>query len=32
MNNGKIWETGESEEVFANPQTDELKNFLFSVL
>jgi len=32
MHNGKIWETGESEEVFANPQTDELKNFLSSVL
>jgi len=32
MHNGKIWETGKSEEVFANPQTDELKNFLSSVL
>lgn len=32
MHNGKIWETGESEEVFAKPQTDELKNFLSSVL
>ncbi|RXK11810.1 amino acid ABC transporter ATP-binding protein [Halarcobacter mediterraneus] len=32
MHNGKIWETGESEEVFAKPQTNELKNFLSSVL
>ncbi|RXJ68493.1 amino acid ABC transporter ATP-binding protein [Halarcobacter ebronensis] len=32
MHNGKIWETGKSEDVFANPQTDELKNFLSSVL
>lgn len=32
MHNGKIWETGESEKVFANPQTPELQNFLSSVL
>ncbi|WP_275451403.1 AAA family ATPase [Halarcobacter anaerophilus] len=32
MNNGTIWETGESKEVFSNPQTKELQNFLSSVL
>lgn len=32
MHNGKIWETGKSEEVFANPQTKELQGFLSSVL
>lgn len=32
MNEGKIWETGKSEEVFSNPQTKELKSFLSAVL
>lgn len=32
MNNGVVWETGDSKEVFANPQTPELQNFLSSVL
>ncbi|XPV68564.1 MAG: amino acid ABC transporter ATP-binding protein [Halarcobacter sp.] len=32
MHNGKIWETGESEEVFGNPQTKELQGFLSAVL
>jgi len=32
MHNGKIWESGKSEEVFANPQTPELQNFLSTVL
>ncbi|WP_375723189.1 amino acid ABC transporter ATP-binding protein [Arcobacter sp. KX21116] len=32
MHNGKVWETGPSDEVFANPQTPELQNFLSSVL
>lgn len=32
MHNGKVWETGKSDEVFANPQTPELQNFLSSVL
>ncbi|GLS90747.1 amino acid ABC transporter ATP-binding protein [Psychromonas marina] len=31
MNQGKVWETGPSDEVFANPQTDELKSFLAAV-
>ncbi|MCQ1060935.1 amino acid ABC transporter ATP-binding protein [Photobacterium sp. DNB23_23_1] len=32
MHQGKVWETGASEEVFANPKTPELKQFLSSVL
>ncbi|PLY09758.1 MAG: amino acid ABC transporter ATP-binding protein [Arcobacter sp.] len=32
MHNGKVWETGASDEVFANPQTKELQAFLSSVL
>jgi len=32
MHDGKVWETGKSDEVFANPQTPELQNFLSSVL
>ncbi|MBU3013915.1 amino acid ABC transporter ATP-binding protein [Poseidonibacter lekithochrous] len=32
MHNGKVWETGPSDEVFANPKTTELQNFLSSVL
>ncbi|WEM44546.1 amino acid ABC transporter ATP-binding protein (plasmid) [Photobacterium sp. DA100] len=32
MHQGKVWETGESEAVFANPQTPELQQFLSSVL
>ncbi|MGB5445964.1 MAG: amino acid ABC transporter ATP-binding protein [Psychromonas sp.] len=31
MNQGKVWETGPSEEVFANPQTPELQSFLAAV-
>ena len=31
MNQGKVWETGESEAVFANPQTPELQSFLSAV-
>lgn len=31
MNQGKVWETGPSEEVFANPQTAELQSFLSAV-
>ena len=31
MNQGKVWECGPSEEVFANPQTEELKSFLSAV-
>ncbi|CAM2774821.1 amino acid ABC transporter ATP-binding protein [Vibrio mytili] len=31
MNQGKVWETGLSEEVFAAPQTPELKSFLSAV-
>ncbi len=31
MNQGKVWETGVSETVFANPQTPELQNFLSAV-
>lgn len=31
MNEGKVWETGESQEVFANPQTSELQSFLSAV-
>lgn len=32
MNEGKIWESGKSEDVFKNPQTPELQNFLSAVL
>ncbi|SHE48020.1 amino acid ABC transporter ATP-binding protein [Vibrio gazogenes] len=32
MNEGKVWETGPSETVFANPQTAELRSFLSAVL
>jgi len=28
MNEGKIWEEGPSEELFANPRTPELANFI----
>lgn len=31
MNQGKVWEAGESHEVFANPQTAELQSFLSAV-
>ncbi|MEL0628171.1 amino acid ABC transporter ATP-binding protein [Psychromonas aquatilis] len=31
MNQGKVWETGPSEEVFSNPQTEELQSFLAAV-
>ena len=31
MNQGKVWETGASDEIFANPQTEELKSFLAAV-
>lgn len=31
MNQGKVWETGPSDEVFANPQTEELQSFLAAV-
>lgn len=32
MNEGKVWETGSSNEVFKSPKTPELQNFLSSVL
>lgn len=32
MNEGKVWETGSSNEVFRSPKTPELQNFLSSVL
>jgi polar amino acid transport system ATP-binding protein len=32
MHQGKIWETGASKDLFRDPQTNELKNFLGSVL
>jgi len=32
MNQGKVWEQGPAKEFFASPKTDELKNFLSSVL
>lgn len=32
MNQGKVWETGESEAVFADPKTPELQSFLSAVL
>ena len=28
MHQGKIWESGPSQELFANPQTPELRNFV----
>ncbi|MGF1684195.1 amino acid ABC transporter ATP-binding protein [Photobacterium minamisatsumaniensis] len=31
MNEGKVWESGDSIEVFANPQTPELQSFLSAV-
>ncbi len=31
MNQGKVWESGPSDEVFAHPQTPELQNFLAAV-
>jgi len=31
MNQGKVWETGPSEQVFADPQTQELQSFLAAV-
>jgi len=31
MNEGKVWETGPSDEIFANPQTKELQSFLAAV-
>ena len=31
MNQGKVWESGPSEEVFDNPKTDELRSFLSAV-
>jgi polar amino acid transport system ATP-binding protein len=31
MNQGKVWESGHSESVFANPQTEELQSFLSAV-
>ena len=32
MNQGKVWEQGPAKEFFANPQTEELRAFLSSVL
>ncbi|WP_432468976.1 amino acid ABC transporter ATP-binding protein [Agarivorans sp. Z349TD_8] len=32
MHQGKVWETGESKAVFANPQTSELQSFISAVL
>lgn len=32
MHHGKVWEQGPAKEFFANPQTEELKGFLRSVL
>lgn len=31
MHQGKVWESGPSDEVFANPQTEELQSFLAAV-
>ncbi|MDC0610797.1 amino acid ABC transporter ATP-binding protein [Vibrio sp.] len=31
MNQGKVWESGPSEEIMSNPQTEELKSFLSAV-
>jgi polar amino acid transport system ATP-binding protein len=31
MNQGKVWESGLSDEVFANPKTEELQSFLAAV-
>ncbi|MEO9655203.1 amino acid ABC transporter ATP-binding protein [Marinomonas sp.] len=32
MNQGKIWESGPSDKIFANPQTAELQSFLAAVI
>lgn len=32
MHQGKVWESGPSDQVFANPQTPELQNFIRAVL
>jgi polar amino acid transport system ATP-binding protein len=32
MHQGKVWETGDAKEVFANPQTPELQSFINAVL
>ncbi|WP_026959386.1 MULTISPECIES: amino acid ABC transporter ATP-binding protein [Aliagarivorans] len=32
MHQGKVWETGPSDEVFASPQTSELQSFISAVL
>ncbi|GLT13796.1 amino acid ABC transporter ATP-binding protein [Vibrio algivorus] len=32
MNQGKVWEMGDSKKIFASPQTSELQNFLSAVL
>ena len=32
MNQGRIWESGESESIFRQPQTPELRQFLSSTL
>lgn len=32
MNQGKVWEIGDSQSVFDNPQTPELQGFLSAVL
>jgi polar amino acid transport system ATP-binding protein len=31
MHQGKVWEQGDSRTLFANPQTQELKQFIASV-
>lgn len=31
MNQARIWETGQSNQVFSNPQTEELQSFLAAV-
>jgi polar amino acid transport system ATP-binding protein len=31
MNQGKVWESGPSEVVFDDPQTEELRSFLSAV-
>ncbi|WP_444979124.1 amino acid ABC transporter ATP-binding protein [Agarivorans gilvus] len=32
MHQGKVWETGDSKQVFAQPQTEELQSFISAVL
>ena len=32
MHQGKVWETGDSKQVFAQPQTTELQSFISAVL